>query len=235
MKKALWITTLLPLAAASVIVQFMPERVPVHYGVSGQADRYGSRYEMLIFPALIAVINIFTWILRMYSFEKKAASAEDDTARVQAQNNAKISGWGGIATAVLLGAMMMVLMFRSAADAKAGAGNLELDSLKLTAILMGILMAVLGNIMPKTRRNDSVGLRISWSMYNDNTWLKSNRYGGRALMAAGVLTVFTALFVRGIAATVMLLVYLTAAVAVSVDHAHKVYDEEKEKEKEKDL
>ncbi len=51
-------------------------------------------------------------------------------------------------------------------------------------ILMGIIFIILGNFMTKTRINSTVGVRIGWSMYNDNTWRKSNRFGAYVILAS---------------------------------------------------
>ncbi|MCQ2520810.1 MAG: SdpI family protein [Lachnospiraceae bacterium] len=41
--------------------------------------------------------------------------------------------------------------------------------------------------MTKTKKNVAVGVRTTWSMYNDNTWRKSNRFGAISLMVAVVI------------------------------------------------
>ena len=48
--------------------------------------------------------------------------------------------------------------------------------------------------MTKAKRNTVVGFRTAWSMYNDNTWRKSNRFGAISIVVAGVLTIITAAF-----------------------------------------
>ncbi len=46
-------------------------------------------------------------------------------------------------------------------------------------------MVILGNIMPKLRRNSLVGLRTPWSQSSEVVWKKSQRVGGILFMAAG--------------------------------------------------
>ena len=38
--------------------------------------------------------------------------------------------------------------------------------------------------MTKAKRNTVVGFRTAWSMYNDNTWRKSNRFGAISIVVA---------------------------------------------------
>ena len=92
------------------------------------------------------------------------------------------------------------------------------------------MFVVLGNFMTKTKKNAVVGLRTVWSMHNDNTWRKSNRFAAISMMIAGVLTIITAVFNDGTTSTIFLLVYILLASAVSVVYSKKVYDQEKKQE-----
>ena len=81
--------------------------------------------------------------------------------------------------------------------------------------------------MTKAKRNTVVGFRTAWSMYNDNTWRKSNRFGATSIVVAGVLTIITAAFANGITSTILLLVYLLSATIIAILYSKKVYDQEK--------
>ena len=80
--------------------------------------------------------------------------------------------------------------------------------------------------MPKAKKNSAVGLRCAWSMYNDVTWQKSNRFGGRAMMAAGLVTVAAVLLAPEGWAMPILLGALAVATIASLIYAKKVYNEE---------
>ena len=70
MKKIMWAISIVSLAGTAVVLQFMPENVPMHYDMSGNIDRWGSKYENLIFPAIIILLSLF-WTLFMGYFDKK--------------------------------------------------------------------------------------------------------------------------------------------------------------------
>jgi uncharacterized membrane protein len=52
---------------------------------------------------------------------------------------------------------------------------------------IGLFFILLGNILPKIRRNSIVGIRFSWTMTNDEIWRKVHYYGGIYTVAAGFL------------------------------------------------
>ena len=82
------------------------------------------------------------------------------------------------------------------------------------------------SFVPKARKNSVVGVRGSWSMYNDTTWMKSNRFCAIAFIIAGGLCVVTSAFADFLVSTILLLVYILGATVVTLIYAHKVYVEE---------
>ena len=85
--------------------------------------------------------------------------------------------------------------------------------------------------MPKTRTNYAAGVRISWSMYNDNTWRKSNRFGGYALIITGIITIMESVLVsNSFVASMIMVGLLILATIVIVIYAHRVYIQEIEAE-----
>ena len=191
MKKLIWAISFISLIGTVIVIQFMPESVPMHYDAAGNIDRWGSKYENLIFPMLILAMSFF-WILIMRYFEKKALNSTDEKERASAKSNAKVLGIVGLCMAAIFTVMQAFMLYGAYSEAVSGAAQWTVDIGKVSVILMGIIFIVLGNYMTKTRINSVVGFRVSWSMYNDNTWRKSNRFGAYAIMAAGVVTIFIA-------------------------------------------
>lgn len=231
MKKIMWIISIIPLAVTVVVLKFMPESVPMHYDALGNVDRWGSRYENLIFPAIILIIAVFMNFLIIY-YERKAKKTEDDKERAGSLSNVKILGIIGTMMAAMFGVMQCFILYGAYTGAKSEATTATVDMGRVSCILIGLLFMVLGNFMTKTRINGSVGVRISWSMYNDNTWKKSNHFGAIAMIIAGILTIITAVLMKNSFGAAMTAVgYICAASAVTMIYAHKVYVEEIKLEK----
>lgn len=225
MKKITWILSFLTLIISAAVLQFMPDRIPTHYDISGNIDAYGSKYLYLIIPVIIIAITAFLSFLGS-TFKRKADNSEDEKTAAEAASNAKVISIVAFAVTVLLSVSLFSALYNAYVSVDSGIEYLEIDGLKLTAVLMGVLLIVAGNFMPKTKLNGNIGLRISYSMYNDNTWRKSNRFAAIAMMIVGVLSIVTAAFANGIVSIAMMLFYLIAAIIVIVIYAHKVYVKE---------
>ena len=212
-------------AAAFVItgicVQFMPETVPMHYNMQGEIDRYGSRNENFLFPCMIAAFNVF-WVILMNVFAKKAAESDSDKARIEAGNNIKVLGFTAIGMTIMFTVIQLVFLFMDI-NISDGQKRMTVDINVVANCLMGLLLIVIGNIVPKCKRNGIVGVRTTWSMDNDTTWELSNRLGGRLLMMCGVLTILETIFIKGFASTVIMLVLLIATSVLMTYYSYIFY------------
>jgi len=56
------------------------------------------------------------------------------------------------------------------------------------AIIGGVclLLALLGNLMGKVRRNFYIGVRTPWTLANERVWNATHRFAGKTLVAGGL-------------------------------------------------
>ena len=222
MKKVMWIVSVIPFIITAIVLQFMPDSVPMHYNISGEIDRWGSKYENLIFPVMILS---FTLILH---YEKRAAKATLDKDRAEAASNAGLLKIVAISMAAMFGIMQCFILYGAYTAADTSAVSATVDIGKISCILMGGMFIVIGNFLPKAKRNSLVGVRVSWSMYNDTTWRKSNRFGAVAFIVTGVLTILTALLAdTSWIATACMLGYLLLSTVIILFYSHRIYLAEK--------
>jgi uncharacterized membrane protein len=60
-------------------------------------------------------------------------------------------------------------------------------------ILMGILFILIGNYMPKTRQNYTIGIKVPWALDNEENWNRTHRLAGYLWVAGGLILVILAL------------------------------------------
>ena len=226
MRKVLWFLAILPMAVTACVFQFLPDKIPAHYNFAGEIDRWGSKYESFIYPICIIALAIFWECICSY-YRKKSKTIEDEKQRAEAANNAKVIGITAISTSVLFNILHYISLYKDCTTTELSVANVEIDSIKITCILMGILFIFLGNVIPKTKLNGTIGLCCTYSMYNDVTWSKSNRFGGFALVIVGILTIITSLIFNGTISMILMMIYLIASVIVMIMYAKKIYNHEK--------
>lgn len=50
----------------------------------------------------------------------------------------------------------------------------------------GILSLIIGNYLPKCRRNSTIGIKIKWTLENEENWNATHRFGGIVWVACGL-------------------------------------------------
>lgn len=214
-----------------LVLRELPAEIPAHYDFAGNVTRYGSKYELLILPVVLLLVSFGSRFLLLH-FYRKAEQAESDKER-QAAANAKVLGIVIFPQTLILSCIQGVFLYNTVLALRGESFLSTFAGEKLLTILCGALLLILGDILPKCRRNGVVGFRLSWTRYNDLTWQKSNRFAGMMLVAAGALGIISTFFAPKGYGMFLLSVYIMAAIVISTVRAWRVYREEKAKERDR--
>jgi uncharacterized membrane protein len=60
-------------------------------------------------------------------------------------------------------------------------------------LLIGLLFIIIGNYLPKARQNYTIGIRIPWTLANEENWNRTHRLAGYLWMICGVLMILLCL------------------------------------------
>ncbi|MCI9435901.1 MAG: DUF1648 domain-containing protein [Lachnospiraceae bacterium] len=186
-KTVYYILMYLPFAVNLAALPFLPDRIPAHYGFDNQVTRWGSKYEALLYPLVIVFMGYF-----MLAMAKLGAKDEE-----HGKNNETVLLISGILILLLFHVLNAYSLYTSFVKAE-NLSSVPLDLNQLIFGITGVLMIVIGNVMPKLRMNSVVGLRTHWSMKNEVTWKKCQRMGGISFMAGGVIIIGIAVALKGI-------------------------------------
>lgn len=58
----------------------------------------------------------------------------------------------------------------------------------------GLMFLILGNSMPKVRQNSTIGIKIKWTLENEQNWNATHRFSGRLWVVGGILCMACALY-----------------------------------------
>ncbi len=182
MKKAenltiiMFLTALIPLAAVLTALPLLPDKIPAHYDLNMNIDRFGSKYEMLLFPVLVFLMTGF-----MYGMSRFAVKHENGES-----NRKVLLIFGSLLNLFFTG--MTVYSLFMAFHATDNSISISGDTFtQFTFISLGIVLAIVGNFMPKCKMNAVVGLRTKWSMANEDIWFKCQRFGGVVTVLYGIV------------------------------------------------
>lgn len=215
------------LVATFVVLSIMPDTVPVHFDIHGVADRWGSKYEMLVMPGCMLAMLAF-WLGVDASYKKKIETSFDEKEVAEAKSNIKVINITSVITSLMFAVINGLTLYASYSQLE-GSSVKEIDILKMLSIVMGIFFIILGNFMPKAKNNPNLGFRLTWTRFNDKTWRKSNLIGGIAMIIQGVIMVLGGILFNGTVAMIIMLVTLVIVLPAISIYAYVVYANERDK------
>lgn len=173
----------------------LPKQVPVHFDFTGAVDGWSSKaFAVFGVPGMILAVHIFCMIT--VAVDPKEQGISDKIY--------KIVLW----IAPLISVCISVLIYGNALE-------LPVDVVMITQLFIGVLYCILGNFMPKARRNYTYGMRVRWALDSEKNWSHTNRIAGWCMIVGGFLFIISGL-TGALAGTGQSVFLITLFVAVMV-------------------
>ena len=101
----------------------------------------------------------------------------------------------------------------------------DMENLFMAVIYFGtgLLFMIIGNYLPKVKQNNTIGIRVVWTLQDEENWSATHRFSGKLWVASGVLCMLCGLFGESIAALVLYIVSIMAAAIVSILYSYLFY------------
>ncbi|MDD5251315.1 MAG: DUF1648 domain-containing protein [Patescibacteria group bacterium] len=146
--------------ASAAAWNFLPAVVPAHWGVNGQPDGWWSRTAAVLFlPLFTAGLAILlAFVPRFDPLRVNIAVFANAYARFRL-------------------AFVLFMAFLQAATLLAGAG-VAVPMVPVISVAMAALLWEVAWLLPQTRRNYSIGLRLPWTLESDAVWETTHHFGG---------------------------------------------------------
>jgi uncharacterized membrane protein len=147
-----------------------PDQLAIHWNISGEADGYASKYlTLFLIPAVMVLILLAIWILPLLKSLKSDIERFSETYYLLAT------------VKLIFFAYVHVILIKA---------NLEQDFNMAQSVLGGIalMFIFIGNYLPKIRKNQLIGIRLPWTIADENVWFHTHRLAGK-------LVITTAFFV----------------------------------------
>lgn len=71
--------------------------------------------------------------------------------------------------------------------------GLEFDISFFMELFMGCLFLILGNYLPKMRQNYTMGIKLPWTLADEDNWNRTHRLGGYVWTIGGLLIIIVTL------------------------------------------
>lgn len=200
------ILILLPILAGLLLWNQLPDTMITHWGADGNADSSSSKLVSVFLPPMI-LLAVHWLCLLLTSLDKK-----------QKEQNKKALGiifWILPAISIFVNSMMYSVSL-----------GYNFTGIVAMPILFGVLFLYIGNYMPKIKQNRNLGIKISWTLNNEENWNKTHRFAGKLWMIGGLCILATAFFpvklmIASFVAILFCLIFLPFLYSYSIYRKHK--------------
>lgn len=187
---------LLPILAGLILWNSLPEQMATHWGADGEANGWSSRlFAVVGLPVFIFFVH---WICLF-------ATAADKKNKNQ---NKKIFG-------IIFWICPVISVFGSATIYAAAFGK-DFSSDIIMLILIGLMFVILGNYLPKCKQNYTIGIKLPWTINNEENWNKTHRLAGKFWVVGGLLMMATAFLPHQLIPYILCVILIVVAVIPTV-------------------
>lgn len=167
------IIILLPIVAGLLLWNQLPDNMVTHWGADGNPDEMTPKHTAIfIIPTVCLAVH---WLcLWGTSLDKKHQDRNEKAMR--------IIFWIIPVLSVAVSAMMYAIALGK-----------TFAIVNLVPVLIAILFLAIGNYMPKLSQNKTIGIKVYWTLGNEENWNKTHRLAGKVWVIGGLLLLFSAL------------------------------------------
>jgi uncharacterized membrane protein len=169
-----WLLAGLAFGFSAAMFSRLPDQIPTHWDARGQVNDYTSRaWGVWLMPVILLAMAII--LPRLPEIDPRRENYEKFRPSYDLVIDAVMT----------LLAVMHVMMLGAALG---WAVHME----RVAPLLVGVMLAVIGNVLPRARPNWLFGIRTPWTLTNDRVWERTHRLGGLLFVVAGILLAISA-------------------------------------------
>ena len=167
------IVTILPVLIGIICWNRLPDVTATHFGMNNEANGFSSKaFSVFGIPAILLAVLWFGAIVTSRDPKRQNISPKMFSLTV----------WIAPVTSLVVAAILYPVNL-----------GYELDITFFVELLFGVLFIIIGTYLPKARQNYTIGIRVPWTLANEENWNRTHRLAGYLWMICGILMVLIGL------------------------------------------
>ena len=168
------IVIVLPILAGLLLWNQLPEQLPTHWDAAGEIDGWSSKpFAIFGLPLIMLALH---WLCVL-------GTGADPKKKNHSEKILHLVLW--------IIPVLSVLLF---ALTYAAAMGKEVRMEMIMPVLVGLVLAIVGNYLPKCKQNYTIGIKIPWTLNSEENWNRTHRFAGRLWLVCGLVLMLTGFF-----------------------------------------
>jgi uncharacterized membrane protein len=197
----------IPFIYAAYLYPSLPEIIPTHFNIKGEADGFGGKGSIYVGPSIMGMASLFTYLFLTYI--KKI-----DPKRSEQMEDGLFQKFGFF-TVLFLTALSMVILYATTHQ------GISIE--KLLFPLMGLAFAGMGLYIAKLKQNYFAGFKLPWTLDNVDNWNATHKIAGKVWLYGGIIQFFAGLAFSSVASFVIFFIAMVVMVLVPTIYSYRMF------------
>lgn len=202
-----------PAILVAILYPGLPETIPVHFNAEGQADKYEHKSSIWIYTSILFTVGLGMYLLvsNIHKIDpKKTANVSADTYKAIAM----------IIAVFLTVINTSIVLSMSNTFTKFGI-------LKVVLPAVGLLLAIMGYFMHNIKPNYFIGLRLPWTLEDEDNWAATHQLAAKLWVPAGLLVAVSAIVFPFMVAFIITMAITLVIVIIPAIYSYRFFKQRK--------
>lgn len=204
-KKKLILTSiiiLLPIVIGLILWNKLPDKIPTHWNAAGEVDGWSSKaFAVFGLPGFLLAVH---WICLL------GANADPKKQNIDGKV-LHIVFW----VCPVISVLGAVLMYGTAL-------GMQFAVEKIIPSLVGITFIIIGNYLPKCKQSYTMGIKLPWTLNDEDNWNRTHRLGGKLWVVCGLVLIVSMVLPSSFMIAAFLVI-ITVAVLVPTVYSYLLF------------
>ena len=198
LEKVTFFLSFLPILVTLIALPALPNLIPAHYGISGEVNRWGNKYESLILPIFSILWAFFPTLIR------KLSVGSDANGGTGNQKMLDILFLVPVLVFNILCFVSLSMDFSRATSFSSFGFN------RVIVIVLALGDITFGNYLPKWRHNSRNSSLVSTTRKGEKNRVETDRLAGKLFVLTGIAVIAVCAFLPE--SSLLIIIYAVSAI-----------------------
>jgi uncharacterized membrane protein len=198
----------IPFAYLAYIWADLPQKIPIHFGLNGLPDKFGNKPEIFVLTIILAAVAVGIYFLlqNMHRIDPKRKYA-GSTLSVMI----KLS----VLVVLLLTFVALIILYSTLKG--------KITAMPVMFCGISLFLAFMGNLMHSIKPNYFAGIRVPWTLENEDNWRQTHQLASKIWFAGGIVLVVLSLLLNQKILLIVFVPIVLIMVVVPVIYSYLLY------------
>jgi uncharacterized membrane protein len=186
----------------------LPATIPTHFGGDGLPDNFGDKLEIIIAPIILGIVGLLSFFVlqNIHKIDPKKKYTEGNSVLMK-----KLS----VIVIILLSFLSLLILYSTLKGKIAGAPLLFCG--------LSLFLAYIGNLMHSIKPNYFAGIRVPWTLENEDNWRKTHQLASKIWFTGGIILALLSLILNLKILFIVFMICIFAMSIIPIIYSYAIY------------